>query len=115
AASIDRIVRRFAGDPQAVVRALVEAANDAGGRDNVTVVYVEGERFAATALRPGAGGDDLRSFRRARSREGTEVTETTRPGAAGGEAIEAAASEPTSTRRLLVRIAIVVLLLAVIG
>ena len=31
---------------EAVVRALVEAANDAGGRDNITVVYVEGERFA---------------------------------------------------------------------
>ena len=27
--------------------ALIEAANDAGGKDNVTVVYVEGELFAA--------------------------------------------------------------------
>jgi serine/threonine protein phosphatase PrpC len=115
AASIDRIVRQFAGDPQAVVRALVEAANDAGGRDNITVVYVEGERFAATALRPGAGGDDLRPFRRAWGREETEVTGTTRPGAAGGEAGAPGAPEPTSRRRLVVRIAIVVLLLAVIG
>ena len=30
----------------AVVSALIAAANDAGGKDNVTVVYVEGERFA---------------------------------------------------------------------
>jgi serine/threonine protein phosphatase PrpC len=40
------IVRRFAGDPDAVVDALVDAANDAGGRDNVTVVYAEGPSFA---------------------------------------------------------------------
>jgi serine/threonine protein phosphatase PrpC len=47
-ASIGRLVRQFAGDPDAVVRALVEAANEAGGKDNVTVVYVEGEQFAAS-------------------------------------------------------------------
>jgi len=31
-----------------VVRALIDAANVAGGKDNVTVVYVEGERFASS-------------------------------------------------------------------
>jgi serine/threonine protein phosphatase PrpC len=40
------IVSKFAGDPEAVVRALVAAANEAGGKDNITAVYVEGERFA---------------------------------------------------------------------
>ena len=30
------------------MRALIDAANAAGGKDNVTVVYVEGERFAAS-------------------------------------------------------------------
>ena len=50
-ASINDIVRRWAGRPQMVVEALIDAANDAGGKDNVTVVYVEGEQFAA------AGGD----------------------------------------------------------
>lgn len=35
----------WAGEPQAVVRALIEAANAAGGKDNVTVVFVEGENF----------------------------------------------------------------------
>ena len=44
--TIHRIVLRFAGRPDAVVRALVNAANDAGGKDNITVVYVEGARFA---------------------------------------------------------------------
>jgi serine/threonine protein phosphatase PrpC len=44
---IQRIVTRFAGRPSEVAGALVKAANDAGGKDNVTVVYVEGERFGA--------------------------------------------------------------------
>ena len=54
--SIARIVRQLAGHPDAVVRALIDAANAAGGKDNVTVVYVEGERFAASqsALAPRA-------------------------------------------------------------
>ena len=46
ASSIARTVAQLAGDPEAVVRALIDAANAAGGKDNVTVVYIEGERFA---------------------------------------------------------------------
>ncbi len=45
-AEIDRLVRAHAGDPEAVAAALVAAANEAGGRDNVTVVYAEGPGFA---------------------------------------------------------------------
>ena len=44
---IKRIVTQLAGDPDAVVRALVAAANAAGGKDNITAVYVEGEQFRA--------------------------------------------------------------------
>ncbi|MDQ3068875.1 MAG: protein phosphatase 2C domain-containing protein, partial [Acidobacteriota bacterium] len=43
---INRIVRAHAGDPARVADALIDAANDAGGRDNVTVMYVEAPRFA---------------------------------------------------------------------
>jgi serine/threonine protein phosphatase PrpC len=43
-----RAVTDCAGNPRAVARTLIDAANLAGGRDNVTVVYVEGERFAAS-------------------------------------------------------------------
>ena len=46
-ATIHEIVAQLAGRPDEVVNALIEAANDAGGKDNVTVVYVEGELFAA--------------------------------------------------------------------
>jgi serine/threonine protein phosphatase PrpC len=44
--AIQEIVVRHAGRPEAVTRALVQAANDAGGKDNITVVYVEGDRFS---------------------------------------------------------------------
>lgn len=44
--TITHIVRQHAGDPEGVVDALVAAANAAGGRDNVTVVYAEMPRFA---------------------------------------------------------------------
>jgi serine/threonine protein phosphatase PrpC len=47
-AAIARLVDGHAGDPKGAVQALITAANDAGGKDNVTVVVVEGERFAAS-------------------------------------------------------------------
>src|SRR5688572_8992899 len=55
---IQRVVQMHKGKPDEVTRALVKAANDAGGRDNITVVYVEGERFAdarigTTKMTPG--------------------------------------------------------------
>jgi serine/threonine protein phosphatase PrpC len=40
-AAILRIVDAHAGDPHAVVHGLIEAANTAGGKDNVSAVYVE--------------------------------------------------------------------------
>src|ERR1043166_3505848 len=43
-------VKRHAGNPEAAVRALIEAANRAGGKDNVTVLIVEGEQFVAPPL-----------------------------------------------------------------
>src|SRR3954470_24427554 len=45
------IIGRFAGQPDLVVKELIGAANVAGGKDNVSAVYVEGERFASTACR----------------------------------------------------------------
>ena len=45
-ATIRDTVEEFAGHPYEIVRALIDAANDAGGKDNITVVYVEGSRFA---------------------------------------------------------------------
>jgi hypothetical protein len=54
--TIDRLVRRHAGEPALVVDALVDAANEAGGRDNVTVVYAEGPDFARSVRGRAADG-----------------------------------------------------------
>ncbi len=43
-----RMVESNAGYPDRAARELIEAANAAGGKDNVTVVLVEGERFKAS-------------------------------------------------------------------
>jgi len=45
AAAIREIVEARAGAPEKAVRELIDAANRAGGKDNVSVVLVEGERF----------------------------------------------------------------------
>jgi len=49
-------VERHAGAPDAAVRDLIAAANRAGGKDNVTVLLVEGDDFAAEprAVSPGS-------------------------------------------------------------
>ncbi|HUE85447.1 MAG TPA: protein phosphatase 2C domain-containing protein [Vicinamibacterales bacterium] len=53
------IASRHAGRPEAVVHELIAEANRAGGKDNVTAVYVEGPAFprgaATTAARGGRG------------------------------------------------------------
>jgi serine/threonine protein phosphatase PrpC len=59
-ATIADVVSQCVGDPEAVTQALIEMANAAGGKDNVTVVYVEGERFAASQRRyPGHHRRDM--------------------------------------------------------
>jgi serine/threonine protein phosphatase PrpC len=90
-ATINRIVTQLAGRPQEVAGALIEAANDAGGKDNVTVVYVEGELFAAS---------------RARSRASAAARETAIYAQPSG-----APREPRATRsQRVVRTALVALL-----
>ena len=57
AADIRHLVEHHAGDPEKAARALVEAANEAGGKDNVTVILVETEDYAgvSAAAEPGQG------------------------------------------------------------
>src|SRR5687768_14532311 len=43
---INRLVRLHAGDPAAAAQALIAAANDAGGKDNISVILAEGRTFA---------------------------------------------------------------------
>jgi serine/threonine protein phosphatase PrpC len=53
-AVILRTVREQAGAPDRVVQSLIDAANKAGGKDNITVVYAEGTDFAAASAAPDA-------------------------------------------------------------
>jgi serine/threonine protein phosphatase PrpC len=45
AARVREIVERYDGDAESVARELVEAANEAGGRDNITALFVAGAEF----------------------------------------------------------------------
>ncbi|MGE5360877.1 MAG: protein phosphatase 2C domain-containing protein [Bacteroidales bacterium] len=47
AAAVAEIAAREAGAPERAVRALIQAAIEAGGKDNVSVVFVEADAFAA--------------------------------------------------------------------
>ena len=87
--SINAIVARSAGRPEQVVKALIDAANAAGGKDNVTVVYVEGEQFRPPVL----------------EQPPSETEITRRLGAAG---------QPAPARRRAVRFANIVLVATLI-
>ena len=50
-ATVRQISARLAGHPEQITAALVKAANEAGGKDNITVVYVEGAQFATAVHR----------------------------------------------------------------
>jgi serine/threonine protein phosphatase PrpC len=43
------LIERYDGDPEQVARSLVEAANRAGGADNVTAIFVAGNDFLGVA------------------------------------------------------------------
>jgi serine/threonine protein phosphatase PrpC len=51
-AGIRAALERHAGNPEDAVRELIAAANRAGGKDNVTVLAVEGELFSAPVAIP---------------------------------------------------------------
>jgi len=57
AADIRHLIENHAGDPERAAHALVEAANEAGGKDNVTVILVETEDYArvSSAAEPHQG------------------------------------------------------------
>jgi PPM family protein phosphatase len=98
--TIERIVRAHAGDPDAVVGTLVDAANDAGGRDNVTVVYVEGPGFSGARSRAPGWTSGIRAVPRPWPREpGADA----RPWSDGSDrSVESVASPGRAARALRV-------------
>ena len=63
---IREITERYAGDASQIARNLVDAANQAGGRDNITVVFVAGPAFGGRTgtTRPRLGVTRFRPRRR---------------------------------------------------
>jgi serine/threonine protein phosphatase PrpC len=92
----------LAGHPYEVVRSLIEAALDAGGKDNVTVIYVEGSRFAQ--------GMDTGAVRQRRVAASTAAEDLS-----DGRPALAAPSTPPARRGRWRVATIVVLLFLVIG
>jgi serine/threonine protein phosphatase PrpC len=106
--AIQRVVTQWAGHPQQVVDALIEAANAAGGKDNVTVVYVEGELFAATGA--GLPGSDQEITRR----HGTAARETAaRQARSENDRVRGGVGRQSVVRALLVILLTLVILLVV--
>lgn len=61
---IRHLIEHYAGDPEKAAHALVEAANEAGGKDNVTVILVEtGDYAGVPAAAEPAQGSSSRSSR----------------------------------------------------
>jgi serine/threonine protein phosphatase PrpC len=63
---IRQIAEQYAGDAAETARSLVDAANQAGGRDNITAVFVAGPAYrpSSTATRPRLGITRIRAPRR---------------------------------------------------
>jgi serine/threonine protein phosphatase PrpC len=55
AADIRYLIEHHAGDPEKAARVLVEAANEAGGKDNVTLVLIETADYAGVSPAPEPG------------------------------------------------------------
>lgn len=51
-AEISSIVERYSGDPAITARELVAAANQSGGKDNVSVIFVAGPEFLGSDSAP---------------------------------------------------------------
>jgi serine/threonine protein phosphatase PrpC len=83
-AVILRTVRESAGTPDRVVQSLIDAANDAGGKDNITVVYAEGIGFAAATTAPDATPQQRRAIMSVRRTRLTWLTAGVLAGLLGG-------------------------------
>jgi serine/threonine protein phosphatase PrpC len=67
-AEISAIVEQYEDDPQEIARMLVDAANNAGGRDNISVIFIAGPEFLGTASRPMAEARTRHAITRMRRR-----------------------------------------------
>jgi serine/threonine protein phosphatase PrpC len=88
-AEILEVLERYNGDPAQVVNELIEAANLAGGNDNVTAIFVAGREFLGNS-----------SSAAAEARARNAITKA-RDGVAAEQVAEAGLSAFTSVARVL--------------
>jgi serine/threonine protein phosphatase PrpC len=110
--AIRRVVAQWAGHPQQVVDALIETANAAGGKDNVTVVYVEGERFATAGAEAARSDQEITRRLASAPRAGQATADRAQRARHGRERDEA--GQRGAGRERLVRSALVALLTLVL-
>ncbi len=67
------IVERYDGDAQKVARQLVDVANEAGGKDNITAIFVAGSEFVGAESAAMAGARTRHSITRARAASAVEA------------------------------------------
>jgi serine/threonine protein phosphatase PrpC len=71
-AEMREIIERYEGDPQRTAGELVDAANAAGGPDNITAVFVAGSDFLGSACQEMAEARARHSITRTRAGAATE-------------------------------------------
>ena len=67
------VIERYDGDPAPVARELVEAANAAGGSDNITAIFVAGSEFLGNASPAAAEARARNAITKARDSEPAEL------------------------------------------
>ena len=72
AAEMLEVIERYNGDPAQVAGELVEAANIAGGNDNITAIFVAGSEFLGNASPAAAEARTRNAITKAREIEGEE-------------------------------------------
>ena len=75
------VIERYDGDPAPVARELVEAANAAGGSDNITAIFVAGSEFLGNASPAAAEARARNAITKARETEPGELAVERRGGA----------------------------------
>jgi serine/threonine protein phosphatase PrpC len=75
------VVERYNGDPAQVAHELVEAANMAGGNDNITAIFVAGSEFLGNASPAAAEARARNAITKARESVVEELQAAPRPGA----------------------------------
>jgi len=72
AAEMREIIERYEGDPERTAGELVEAANSAGGSDNITAIFVAGSEFIGSGSEEMAEARARHSITRARAAAGVK-------------------------------------------